>query len=131
LADLVVSCCGCVLAQAGLGFEMMKRILLVFAFGGLLALPAYAFEKTGAPGSGTPVETETVPLGLSEDKAVNKKSVEGGLVFPSLSALGVLPKLDFGLELLYGENQPQVVVPEENNSDSDGLRIQGTLKHRF
>ena len=74
-------------------------------------------------------ETGTVLLGLSENKSVGEKSTGGGLVFPGLGSLGVLPKLDFGLELLYGDNQPLVVVPEENNAE--GLRIQGTLKHRF
>ena len=110
---------------------MMKRFVLVIALAGLLASPVFAFERVGGAGSKKTTETDTVPLGLVEDKATTNNSTGGGLVFPSLGVLGVLPKLDFGLELLYRENQPQVVVPEENNEDAEGLRIKGTLKHRF
>ena len=109
----------------------MKRIVLVVALLSMLAGPAAAFEKVGASGAVKTVESETVPLGLSENKKPAKQIPNGGLVFPGLGALGVLPKLDFGLELLYGENQPQAVKPEDNEVDSEGLRIKGTLKHRF
>lgn len=52
---------------------------------------------------------------------------------PGLGKLGVLPKLDFGLELLYGVNDasrfedPNLKV----NPTPDDLGIRGTLKHRF
>ncbi len=53
---------------------------------------------------------------------------------PGLGTLGVLPKMDFGLELLYGA-APSESAPQEPASgierDGDDLRIRGTLKHRF
>jgi len=51
---------------------------------------------------------------------------------PGLGKLGVLPKMDFGLELLYGASEPRVenTQPETTSPDGD-LRIRGTVKHRF
>jgi hypothetical protein len=41
----------------------------------------------------------------------------------------VLPKLDFGLELLYGANE-QKGLPSDT-SHPDDVQIRGTIKHRF
>jgi hypothetical protein len=60
---------------------------------------------------------------------------EGGteVRIPGLGTLGVLPKMDFGLELLYGANDgktdaaptdPQETAPVD-------LMIRGTVKHNF
>jgi hypothetical protein len=48
---------------------------------------------------------------------------------PGLGTVGVLPKLDFGLELLYGANE-QRGLPQEKSSPDD-VQIRGTIKHRF
>jgi len=42
---------------------------------------------------------------------------------PGLGKVGVLPKLDFGLELLYGATDQQKGLPE-NNPDSGDVSIQ-------
>jgi hypothetical protein len=48
--------------------------------------------------------------------------------------VGVLPKLDFGLELLYGpQGSSDAVSPAEQqkgNEETD-VQIKGTLRHRF
>ena len=49
---------------------------------------------------------------------------------PGLGKLGILPKLDFGLELLYGAADPKNVAPE-SKPDPNDVQIRGTLKHRF
>ena len=110
----------------------MRRILIAFAALLLVVGGAQAFEKT--PSGGTPKggdSSKGKPLDLSS--AESSKAGQGGteVRIPGLGSLGVLPKLDFGLELLYGEGQAQAVVPREEEQDSDGLRIRGTLKHRF
>jgi hypothetical protein len=45
----------------------------------------------------------------------------------------VLPKLDFGLELLYGVNEDKRLEEERGRPDAsdDGVQIRGTVKHRF
>lgn len=48
---------------------------------------------------------------------------------PGIGTLGKLPKLDFGLELLYGgSNDPAMEKHDDNNDD---VQIKGSIKHRF
>jgi hypothetical protein len=59
---------------------------------------------------------------------------EGGteIRIPGFGKLGTLPKMDFGLELLYGAEDPplqQNAEPPEN--DQQDLMIRGTVRHRF
>ena len=48
---------------------------------------------------------------------------------PGIGTVGVLPKLDFGLELLYGANEQQKGCPEQ--AEPGDVQIRGTIKHRF
>ena len=51
---------------------------------------------------------------------------------PGLGKLGTLPKMDFGLELLYGAAEgkaPQDPAPEDK--DNQNLMIRGSVKHNF
>lgn len=51
---------------------------------------------------------------------------------PGLGKLGVLPKMNFGLELLYGANEQQRDRMENDpGPETDDLRIRGSVKHRF
>lgn len=51
---------------------------------------------------------------------------------PGLGRLGVLPKFDFGLELLYGVNEQKGSEGERwRNEQPDDVQIRGALKHRF
>lgn len=52
------------------------------------------------------------------------------LSIPGLGTVGVLPKMDFGLELLYGANTPTEATTEQDD-EPDDLRIRGSIKHRF
>ena len=47
---------------------------------------------------------------------------------PGLGKLGVLPKLDFGLELLYGAGRAKV---KEDEPSPDDLTIRGSVKKKF
>ena len=105
----------------------------------LYAAPsAYAFEQQdGAaaptqPEAQAPADAATKPLGLSDETAP-KPEAGTEIRIPGLGKLGVLPKMDFGLELLYGAaDQKQPAVPEGTpTSPEDDLTIRGTVKHRF
>ena len=78
--------------------------------------------KPGSIGHGTGVEL-TVPGAIGSD--VKSK---GGL---GLGSMGVLPKLDFGLELLYGT--PEQPSPDLPSMDSlpDSLTLHGSVKKTF
>lgn len=81
-----------------------------------------------------------VPAGADVPKAdvqeqSSPKSDEGTEIrIPGLGKLGTLPKMDFGLELLYGaaEGKPtQENEPEDKSGDQQDLMIHGIVKHRF
>jgi hypothetical protein len=70
-------------------------------------------------------------LGLSDPAAAAGKSLEGTEVkIPGIGTVGTLPKLDFGLELLYGANG-EGTAQEKALPSNDDVLIKGTLKHRF
>lgn len=107
-----------------------------------LALPAFAFQETQIGGGGSaPAKGETAPAAAGQAKpdamqlspAEAPKAPEGTEVrIPGLGKLGVLPKMDFGLELLYGANDGnRPAVEPEDQPDTDDLRIRGTMKHNF
>ena len=114
------------------------RVMMMAGVLGALALPALAFQETtvgsgGAsqpvapaasapvdPGKGLNLSVPSVPLGRNSGTEVR---------IPGIGTVGVLPKLDFGLELLYGANDTKG-LPEEKSEPSD-VQIRGTIKHRF
>jgi hypothetical protein len=62
-------------------------------------------------------------IGLQSDQI--GKSID--IHIPGMGSVGVLPKFDLGLELLYTPRQDP--VPEDTSKDD--VIIKGTLKHRF
>jgi hypothetical protein len=99
---------------------------------------AYAFQEQNS--GSAPAEAQQAPaaptdqaLGLSDETAPAQGETGTEIRIPGLGRLGVLPKMDFGLELLYGaaEQQKPVGVPEAAPSPEDDLMIRGTVKHRF
>jgi len=109
------------------------ELIIVGCILGFLSSGAVAFEESkggtqGLPGQpATPVVTplDTEGTGVSIDQRGTEIRI------PGLGKLGVLPKFDFGLDLLYGVNEPKPPVPNEPGPGSDDVQIRGTLKHRF
>lgn len=122
---------------------MRNDLVIGLAFGlAVFAAPgAYAFqEQQGAPAAPAPTQQPEAPaehpaakqLDLSDETAT-KGEAGTEIRIPGLGKLGVLPKMDFGLELLYGaadQKQPQG-APEAAPTPEDDLMIRGTVKHRF
>jgi hypothetical protein len=110
---------------------------------GLMSHGALAFEETtvgagqhakqAAPALELPKELPKV--GEEAGKGLNLTTPEFQLTpgtevrIPGLGKVGVLPKLDFGLELLYGANEPKGTF--EDKTDPDDVQLRGTIKHRF
>ena len=105
------------------------------------ALPALAFQEQtigGAPeaqpsnpAAAPQPGTGAMPADMQLTPEEAKKPSEGTEVrIPGLGKLGVLPKMDFGLELLYGANDARPVTPDPQDH-SDDLQIRGTVKHNF
>jgi hypothetical protein len=126
----------------------MKAVRMI-VLGGALALvstAAWAFqEQQGGAAPAAPVKT--APAAADKAPAANLGTIEapagkiGGegteVRIPGLGRLGVLPKMDFGLELLYGATEAK--RPEDRagfaepgrDAGSDDLILRGTLRRKF
>lgn len=105
----------------------------------LASTSVLAFEQQGGgapppvPATPAPAEVQAPPSGndlnFSTPKIDTGDSAGTEVRIPGLGKLGVLPKMDFGLELLYGANdtskQPEPEQPAED------LTIRGSVKHNF
>ena len=97
------------------------------------AAPAFAFEETK---EAAPEVLQLAPE--AKDLAVQLQTPATGTVQAPEKSVGakifgfsILPKLDFGLELLYSEPQAadlQQVTPPEDNED---LTVFGKVKRQF
>jgi hypothetical protein len=120
------------------------RLIAVAAMAGMLAQPVLSFQEStqgggekAAPPAAAVLEPPAAPAAAPPAKGLNLKmppmSIGQGtgteVRIPGFGKVGVLPKLDFGLELLYGATEGQG-RPEEKSEPSD-VQIRGTLKHRF
>jgi len=99
---------------------------------------AWAFEEQkggAAPTTSAPAAADPAPQGdpgavnLNTDTAKGAEGTE--IRLPGLGKVGVLPKMDFGLELLYGADPKPSDAPAEQSADDDELKIRGSLKHNF
>ncbi|MCC7252874.1 hypothetical protein [Hyphomicrobium sp.] len=106
----------------------------------LVSPSAHAFQEQGggavpvAPTPSAPAEAQpSAPVGTGLDFSTPR--VESGdsagteVRIPGLGKLGVLPKMDFGLELLYGANDSK--QPEPVDPPAEDLTVRGTIKHNF
>jgi hypothetical protein len=101
---------------------------------------AYAFQEQ--KGSTPPPAEDQAPApaaapgdkGAAMGEETTAKAEAGTEIrIPGLGKLGVLPKMDFGLELLYGaaeQGQP-AGQPEAGPNPEDDLTVRGSVKHRF
>lgn len=99
----------------------------------ILASPAGAFEERRAVP--VPDATEAQPkkqqesVGLDRGPKSPEAEKEKGWSIPGLGSLNLLPKLDFGLELMYGDTQPHNL--EDPVAPADDMTIRGSVKRRF
>lgn len=119
--------------------EMRNSVVAVFVLVMLVAAGTHSLafqeQKAGsAPAqlqksADAPLESR---LNLSDELATSNAETGTEIRIPGLGKLGVLPKMDFGLELLYGAaDQKLPDGPVETAPTPDDLLIRGTMKHRF
>ena len=131
-------------AAAGLNGMKLTTITAITALMALAATPVIAFDeqttavpdgataKSAAPKADTPAATPGVQNYATPDSAASGAD-NTEIRIPGLGKLGELPKMDFGLELLYGatETQEQIEDSQDPEATTDDLRIRGTIKHQF
>ncbi len=127
--------------------KAVNKVVLTVALA-LLAGPAVAFDEQHAGGTAStvrpaagivvdnsrPVEARQNGVQLEMRAPENTSGPKGTEVFiPGLGSLGVLPRMDFGLELLYGAAEsPKASAQDETTIvGDDDLTIKGRIKHRF
>jgi hypothetical protein len=119
----------------------MRPMRLVLAAAALCALggPLFAFQESGGSQPEAEAPTPEAPKSLpAPSKSLNLKIPEMSIgqgtgtevKIPGFGTVGVLPKLDFGLELLYGATDARGGRPDDKSEPSD-VQIRGTIKHRF
>lgn len=103
-------------AQAALAFQEGKQD----ATGEKPAAPAQGVEQPKAvdPAKGLSLKTPELSFGTGTEVRI-----------PGFGKVGVLPKLDFGLELLYGATESKGI--REDRTEPSDVQIRGTIKHRF
>lgn len=118
------------------------RWMLAGTLLGVMCTGAVAFQETkggsveAAP-QAAPVVAPRAPTQREldlRDTGVSVAPSSGVEVrIPGLGKLGVLPKFDFGLELLYGVNGDKSAETERQvpTAPGDDVQIRGSLKHRF
>ena len=119
----------------------MRRIRQLAVAGAVLlaSSPAMAFDLQQGGKAPAKEPQASAPTFTDKDAGVNFSMPEPGKTgsgtevrIPGLGKLGVLPKMDFGLELLYGaSDQKPLEEPAEAAEQPDELTIRGTVKHRF
>jgi hypothetical protein len=116
----------------------MQRLMLLITVGAALvglAAPSLAFQEQwvgGDPGQATAASPnlQMPSLNLSVPDSSVGKGAGIEVRIPGVGTVGALPKLDLGLELLYGANEPFAGRPDDRSQPSD-VQIRGTIKHRF
>ena len=115
---------------------MRKGLTIAGSFAALLfgSAPAFAFQEQPVPPPSTASEApqaKTAPLQLATPGvSADQKAATGGVhVFGHT----ILPKLDFGLELLYGQDEPQLQLQQGGPSfdDNQDVTVLGKVKRHF
>jgi hypothetical protein len=84
-----------------------------------------------APG----ISGQTPQFDLNDPSVASGKSKGTDVTIPGFGTIATLPKLDFGLELLYGpKGGPetyQYQLEQRDQRAPDDMQIKGTLSHKF
>ena len=96
----------------------------------LVSSAAYAFQETQpAPAASGDAGKQSVVAPLAPDAAPAAKGTP--VRIPGLGTLGVIPKMDFGLELLYGAADQSAKRPDPSKTEQDDVLVGGRIKHKF
>jgi len=115
-------------------FLALTLALAVFAGHGASAFQEQKAGVAPAPAANSaPAPAEDVVPGTANlaDETVAKQETGTEIRIPGLGRLGVLPKMDFGLELLYGAAEGQATQNMPVAGPDDDLTVRGSVKHRF
>lgn len=130
---IILCSCACFMWHGGV--KVTKRLFKASAFLALVlgaSSLALAMEEQNGAAPQAPAGVE-VPQANVQGAALPAKPETGTEIrIPGLGKLGTLPKMDFGLELLYGAaDGKQGQDPVTEDKDGQDLTIRGSVKHNF
>ena len=118
----------------------MRRSLWLAGFAGLVLAStgslAFDQQKPGTATSGAPAAAQPdagTNAFVTPDPAP-RQDRGSEIRVPGLGLIGVLPKMDFGLELLYGANDKKGLeggAPEIEKTEPGELAVKGRVMRRF
>ncbi|HRD76317.1 MAG TPA: hypothetical protein PK264_10300 [Hyphomicrobiaceae bacterium] len=97
---------------------------------GLVSSAALAFQEnkaTPAPGSTPPGAATVAPGAAAQPSGPAGTEIR----IPGLGRIGTLPRLELGLDLLYGVGDAPATPGRPEDRTDDGVQIHGRIKHRF
>ena len=122
------------------GVFVRRLSLVLIALAALIAVSqgttviAMEEQRGAIPGG---VTVPDAPKAQEQEEAAPSKTDTGTEIrIPGLGKIGTLPKMDFGLDLLYGAAEdnnkvaPGFASPQDLEDQRD-LTIHGSVKHRF
>ncbi len=127
----------------------MRRVLHMtlgaMVLGAACSAPAAAFQRMPIAPAPSLTGPQSTGQGLTFDveqpgKDAGRTKKSGGRELPGVGALGGLPKMNFGLELLYGSPEPQgpttpsfqdPTAPSFSDWSADDLKVLGKIRRRF
>lgn len=112
---------------------MVRLKIVGFVTALVLASSAYAFqEQRQAPASAGESATAGSQSSVAPVAPDAPPAAKGTPVrIPGLGTLGVIPKMDFGLELLYGAAEQSSKRADPTKPEHDDLLVGGRIKHKF
>jgi hypothetical protein len=108
---------------------IMFRPLMAVAALALASSATFAFQEQQATAPAKSAPAAQIDVAVAGETTSKGTPVR----IPGLGTLGVIPKMDFGLELLYGVTDPSNPVkrPDQKSGDVDDVLIRGAIKHKF
>ena len=101
-------------------------------FAAIVAVASTATALEEQRGAMPPEAAPDAQAQVQEQSGSAKSDAGTEIRIPGLGKLGTLPKMDFGLELLYGADDPKPSESTEPQDDrQQDMMIHGSVKHRF
>jgi hypothetical protein len=116
----------------GIALSLTQQITAAAAFSTEPVSPPSASMQANPPSQFIQpgISGQTPQFDLS-DPMTGGKSKGTDVTIPGLGTLGTLPKLDFGLELLYGPKSGSEALQLDQHAPESDMQIKGTLTHKF
>lgn len=116
----------------GIALSLTQQITAAAAFSTEPVSPPSASMQANPPSQFIQpgISGQTPQFDLNDPMAAGK-SKGTDVTIPGLGTLGAIPKLDFGLELLYGPKSGSEALQLDQHAPESDMQIKGTLTHKF